>query len=152
VEQPIAELNSLSRLSFTVGSAQLFWWCVGVAHGRRRWVAVAALLIGVALPSSLIVIMRTNDKPLAPGRDLGAAETRILLTRRGNSMRSRGARRSGRGALSVVAAGGVTSNTQWRIIDDVGTSVTIRQAVRVRHEEEIFRVHAGRRATLVCWA
>jgi hypothetical protein len=29
--------------------------------------------------------------------------------------------------------------------------VTIRQAVRVRREEQIFRVHTGRRAELVCW-
>jgi Domain of unknown function (DUF1772) len=41
--------------------------------------AIAALLIGAVVPFTLIGIMPTNNALLAPGRDLGAAETRTLL-------------------------------------------------------------------------
>lgn len=40
---------------------------------------MAALLIGAVVPVTLIGIMPTNKALLAPGRDLGTAETRALL-------------------------------------------------------------------------
>lgn len=40
---------------------------------------MAALLIGAMVPVTLIGIMPTNKALLAPGRDLGTAETRALL-------------------------------------------------------------------------
>ena len=51
-------------------------WLMGAGVG---WL-VAAVLIGLVVPFTFIVIMPTNHKLLAPGRDLGSAETRTLLT------------------------------------------------------------------------
>src|SRR5918994_382609 len=45
--------------------------------------SAAALLIGAVVPFPFIGIMPTNHKLLAPGRDLGTAETRTLLERWG---------------------------------------------------------------------
>jgi hypothetical protein len=45
---------------------------------------VSALLIGVVMPFTFVVVMPTNHALLAPGRDLGDAETRMLLRRWGN--------------------------------------------------------------------
>jgi hypothetical protein len=50
-------------------------WLLGAGAG---WL-VAAVLIGGVVPFTLIVIMPTNQKLLAPGRDLASAETRALL-------------------------------------------------------------------------
>jgi hypothetical protein len=44
---------------------------------------VAALLVGAVIPFTLGVIMPTNHKLLAAGRDLSSAETRELLVRWG---------------------------------------------------------------------
>ena len=44
---------------------------------------VAALLVGAVVPFTFAVIMPTNRKLLAPGRDLSSAETRELLVRWG---------------------------------------------------------------------
>jgi Anthrone oxygenase len=55
-------------------------WLVGAGTG---WL-VAAVLIGAVVPFTLIGIMPTNHKLLAPGRDLGSAETRALLERWGS--------------------------------------------------------------------
>jgi hypothetical protein len=44
---------------------------------------VAALLVGAVVPFTFAVIMPTNRKLLAPGRDLSSAETRDLLVRWG---------------------------------------------------------------------
>jgi hypothetical protein len=52
------------------------WWIGGGAG----W-AVAALLIGAVVPVTFLGIMPTNHSLLAPGRDLGSAETRALLER-----------------------------------------------------------------------
>jgi hypothetical protein len=41
-------------------------------------------LIGAVVPFTFIVIMPTNDKLLATGRDLGSDETRALLIRWGH--------------------------------------------------------------------
>jgi Domain of unknown function (DUF1772) len=68
------------------------WRCSDSSPGRppgswvrARDVLVAAPLIGVVVPFTFIVVMPTNHALLAPGRDLDAAETRMLLKRRGHS-------------------------------------------------------------------
>jgi hypothetical protein len=48
--------------------------------GGLGWL-LAALLIGAVVPFTFLGIMPTNRALLAPGRDLGAEETRILLER-----------------------------------------------------------------------
>ena len=48
------------------------------------WGLVAALLVGAVVPVTFAVIMPTNHKLLAPGRDLSSAETRELLVRWGH--------------------------------------------------------------------
>src|SRR5215813_6844713 len=52
-------------------------WRMGAGLG---WL-VAAVLIGAVVPFTVIGIMPTNHKLLAPGRDLGSAETRTLMKR-----------------------------------------------------------------------
>lgn len=63
---------------------------VSLACGIAVWVLgagfawlVAALLIGAVVPFTFAVIMPTNHKLLAPGRDLGSTETRELLVKWG---------------------------------------------------------------------
>ena len=67
----------LAVISFVAGLGS---WLTGAGAG---W-AVAALLIGSVVPFTLIGIMPTNQKLLAPGRDLAGAETRTLLDAWGN--------------------------------------------------------------------
>jgi hypothetical protein len=55
-------------------------WFMG---GGVGWL-VAAVLIGAVVPFTLLGIMPTNHKLLAPGRDLDSDETRMLLERWGN--------------------------------------------------------------------
>jgi hypothetical protein len=62
----------LALLSLVAGVAS---WILG---GGPGW-AIAALLIGAVVPFTLIGIMPTNNALLSPGRDLGGAETRVLL-------------------------------------------------------------------------
>lgn len=62
----------LALLGFLGGAVV---WLMGAGAG---WL-VAAALIGVVVPFTFIVIMPTNHKLLAPGRDMGSAETRTLL-------------------------------------------------------------------------
>lgn len=64
----------LALISLAAGLASWLW---GAGFG---W-AVAAVLIGSVVPMTLIGIMPTNKALLAPGRDLGSAETRSLLER-----------------------------------------------------------------------
>jgi hypothetical protein len=64
----------LALLSLMAGLGS---WLLGAGLG---W-AIAALLIGAVIPFTFIGIMPTNEKLLAPGRDLGAPETRTLLER-----------------------------------------------------------------------
>ena len=59
---------------------------LGFAAGVTAWFLgasivwlVAAVLIGAVVPFTFIAVMRTNNKLLAPGRDLASAETRALL-------------------------------------------------------------------------
>jgi len=54
-------------------------WIMG---GGIGWL-VAALLVGAVVPFTFGVIMPTNHRLLAPGRDLASAETRELLVRWG---------------------------------------------------------------------
>jgi hypothetical protein len=67
----------LALVSFLSGAVA---WVFGAGRG---WL-VAAALIGVVIPFTLISIMPTNHKLLEPGRDLDSAETRMLLQRWGN--------------------------------------------------------------------
>ena len=66
----------LALLSFLAGGAA---WFLGANVG---WL-VGALLIGAVVPFTFIVVMPTNHKLLAPGRDLTSAETRTLLDKWG---------------------------------------------------------------------
>jgi hypothetical protein len=66
----------LALVSFLAGL--MAWWL----GGGLQW-AIGALLMGAVVPFTLIGIMPTNQKLLAPGRDLGSAETRTLLDRWG---------------------------------------------------------------------
>jgi Domain of unknown function (DUF1772) len=66
----------LAVVSFLCGVAV---WLVG---GGVGWL-VAAVLVGAVVPITFTVIMPTNHKLLAAGRDLGSAETRQLLVRWG---------------------------------------------------------------------
>jgi hypothetical protein len=53
-----------------------------LARADRSWL-VGALLIGIMIPYTLIVIMPTNKRLLLPGRDLSSPETARLLQRWG---------------------------------------------------------------------
>lgn len=66
----------LAILSFLAGSTA--WWLGGGA----RWL-IGAVLIGLAVPYTLVVVKPTNDRLLDPRRDPQSAETRILLERWG---------------------------------------------------------------------
>jgi len=68
---------SLAALSFISGVA------IWLLSGGIMWL-LAAVLIGAVIPFTLIVIMPTNHKLLAPDRDLNSAETRELLVKWGN--------------------------------------------------------------------
>jgi hypothetical protein len=68
MQVPLALLSFLSGVVAWRMSAGLGW-------------LVAAVLIGAVVPFTLIGTMPTNHKLLAPGRDLGSAETRTLLER-----------------------------------------------------------------------
>ena len=66
----------LALVSFLAGAAA---WLLGANVG---WF-VGAVLIGAVVPFTFIVIMPTNHKLLAPGRDLTSSETRALLEKWG---------------------------------------------------------------------
>jgi len=80
----------LALLGFLGGATA---WLMGAG---AAWL-VAAVLIGAVVPFTFIVVMPTNHELLAPGRDLDAAETRMLLTRWGRL-------HAVRSALGVAAA------------------------------------------------
>jgi hypothetical protein len=50
----------------------------GVGGGERVWYLAAALIFAV-IPFTVIVVLPTNNRLLAPGRDLASAETQRLL-------------------------------------------------------------------------
>lgn len=54
----------------------------GWLSDSRAWL-IAALLIFTVVPFTLLVIKKTNDRLLTPGRDLASAETRALLVQWG---------------------------------------------------------------------
>jgi hypothetical protein len=68
---------SLAVIGFICGIAV---WLLG---GGILWLSGAAF-IGAVIPFTFIVIMPTNKKLLAPGRDLDSAETRQLLVKWGH--------------------------------------------------------------------
>jgi hypothetical protein len=67
-------------------------WLMG---GGTGWL-IAAVLIGLVVPFTLVVIMPTNKSLLLPGRDLDSPDTRALLARWGRL-------HTVRTALSLVA-------------------------------------------------
>jgi anthrone oxygenase-like protein len=67
---------SLAIVSFLAGLAT--WWL----GGGVRWL-VGAVLIGLVVPYTLLVVKPTNDRLLEPTRDPASAETRALLERWG---------------------------------------------------------------------
>lgn len=81
----------LAIIGFLCGSAA--WW-----FGAGLPWLIAALLILAVVPFTLVIIEPTTNKPLlAPGRDLGSAETRELLVRWGHL-------HAVRSALALVAS------------------------------------------------
>src|SRR5437899_10240858 len=66
----------LALLSFLAG---VLAWLLG---GGIMWLA-GAMLVGLVVPFTFIVIMPTNNQLLAPERDLASAETRALLEKWG---------------------------------------------------------------------
>ena len=67
---------SLSFVSFVAGVAA---WRLG---GDVRWL-VGAVLIGLAIPYTLVVVKPTNDQLLDPARNPTSVETHMLLQRWG---------------------------------------------------------------------
>jgi len=65
---------SLAIVSFLTGAAT--WWL----GGGTRWL-VGAVLIGLVVPYTLVVVKPTNERLLDPARDATSAETRMLLDR-----------------------------------------------------------------------
>ena len=84
MQAPLALLSLLAGLTS--------WWL----GGGVGW-AIAAVLMGAVVPFTFLGIMPTNQRLLAPGRDLASAETRALLERwtRLHAVRT---------ALSLIAA------------------------------------------------
>ena len=76
---PSYQRATLMQASLAVVS-MLAGTCAWILGGHVRWL-LAAALIGLVIPFTFIVIMPTNQRLLAPGRDLGSAETRALLER-----------------------------------------------------------------------
>jgi hypothetical protein len=66
----------LAVIGFIAG---LFAWLLGAGV---NWL-IAAVLIGAVVPFTFIGIMPTNHELLAPGRDVGSAETLALLKKWG---------------------------------------------------------------------
>ena len=66
----------LACLSFLAGVGA---WLFG---GGLLWL-IGAVLIGLVVPFTFIVVMPTNHQLLAPGRDLSSVETRSLLEKWG---------------------------------------------------------------------
>ena len=67
---------SLAILSVLAGVAVWFF------GGELLWLA-GAVLIGLVVPFTFIVILPTNNRLLEPGRDLASTETRELLEKWG---------------------------------------------------------------------
>ena len=76
----------------------------GVVGGGWIWY-LAAVLIFAVIPFTAIVVLPTNKRLLAPGRDLRSAETRQLLERWGQLHAVRSALSLASSILFVWAAG-----------------------------------------------
>ena len=70
LQAPLALVSFLARAAAWLLGANVGWF-------------VGAVLIGAVVPFTFIVIMPTNHKLLAPGRDLTSSETRALLEKWG---------------------------------------------------------------------
>jgi Domain of unknown function (DUF1772) len=70
MQAPLAVLSLVAGIATWTLTHELAW-------------LIAALLIGLVVPFTFIIIMPTNHKLLSPGRDLSSDETRMLLTRWG---------------------------------------------------------------------
>lgn len=66
LQAPLAILSLVSGTGAWLLGADVLW-------------LVAALLIGLVVPFTFVVVMPTNRQLLDPGRDLASAETRSLL-------------------------------------------------------------------------
>jgi hypothetical protein len=66
-----------ATLAIVAAATGLILW----NHGGGALWGVGALLIGLVVPVTLIVIYPTNKRLLEPGRDLRSAETAALLNR-----------------------------------------------------------------------
>jgi hypothetical protein len=66
LQAPLAVVSLVSGLGAWLLGAEVLW-------------CVAALLIGMVVPFTLVVVMPTNRQLLDPSRDLTSAETRSLL-------------------------------------------------------------------------
>ena len=75
-QRAVPMMASLAVISFLSGVAAY------VLGGSVHWL-IGAVLIGLVVPFTFLGIMPTNKQLLAPGRDPGASETRILLERWG---------------------------------------------------------------------
>ena len=79
---------TLLEVAVVVAVAAILFFSLKIGEDFSRLVfgigsMLSLLLIGAVVPFTLIGIMPTNHKLLAPGRDLGSAETRTLLERWG---------------------------------------------------------------------
>ena len=93
-----AELPTRDLDASASGAAERAEWRRRVASGCWPWVAGGCRAHwGGGAPFTVISIMPTNYQLLAPGRDLGSAETRTLLERWGHL-------HAVRTTLSVLAA------------------------------------------------
>ena len=70
LQAPLALLSLVSGV--------IAWWL----GAGTSWL-IGAVLVGAVVPFTFAVIMSTNQKLLAPGRDLASQETRELLVRWG---------------------------------------------------------------------
>ena len=77
---------SYERATFMQASLAILGFVSGVSAwllGAGTWWLVASLIILAVVPVTLFVIFPTNNKLLAPGRDLSSPETRALLVKWG---------------------------------------------------------------------
>ena len=80
----------------------------GIAAGGALWLAGAALIFAV-IPFTVIVVLPTNKRLLAPGRDLASAETRHLLEHWGRLHAVRSALSLAASVLFIIAAAKIMS-------------------------------------------
>ena len=76
----------------------------GMAGGGTSWFVAAGLIVAV-IPFTAIVVLPTNHRLLAPGRDHASAETRQLLERWGRLHAVRSALSLTASMLFIIAAG-----------------------------------------------